>query len=461
MIRVAVALALACAACVRYEAQPLDPANHPLELRTRSLTDTALLAIVTRHAGRPDGRRWTDRQLALASLHFRTDLRRLRAEWRAAEAGLRQAGQRPGVGVQGEVERRVRGRNEGSPWVVGVAGLFALELGGKRAARLQTARAATVLAQSRLLGAAWSAVSVTRHATAALAGAIGFAEDAREEVRLLEGVEALERARYAEAALGASDLARTTSDVQSARLSLAQAEREVLAGRAALAAAMAIPVRAIEEIQPDVGFRGCGPLDSISPDSLVTHALARRHEVALALGEYAIAEARVREEVARQFPDLELGPGFVWDQGVNRWTLALALPALLGSRNRGAIREAEADREVAGLGVAVAQDSVFADIEFVIQACRGAMLELVAADSVVAAADRGAERERQAYDRGETSRLEPARAELQRFRARAARRSADRRLTLAGLDLARAAGGPEAGETWPDPRQNPGEEVHP
>ena len=128
---------------------------------------------------------------------------------------------------------------------------------------------------------------------------------------------------------------------------------------------------------------GCRTLDSTGADSFVTRAVGRRQEVTLALGEYAAAESRLRLEVARQYPDLELGPGFIWDQGVHRWTLALALPGLLGSRNRGAIRQADAAREVAALAVAEVQDSVQADVEDAIQQCRGVALELGAADSVI------------------------------------------------------------------------------
>jgi outer membrane protein TolC len=198
-------------------------------------------------------------------------------------------------------------------------------------------------------------------------------------------------------------------------------------------------------------------------DTLVAGALGRRHEVSLALGKYAIAESRLRLQVARQYPDLELGPGFVWDQGVHRWTLALALPALLGSRNRGAIGEAEAARRVAEIGVAEAQDAVFADVESAVQRCRGASLELAATDSVVAAATRLVGRDRAAYRRGETSRLEPARTELQLLRAQRARRRAERRLALASLELERAGGGPssQASGEWPDPRQDPEEEATP
>lgn len=462
MIRPGLCLLLACLGCVRYEPRPLDPALHPAEVRSRSLGDSALASLVARHAGRPDPARWTDRQLAVAALMLRSDLRRLRAEWRAARAALRTAGERPGTGVQGEVERRVSGRDEGSPWVVAVGGMLAVELGGKRGARLQAARAEAALAETRLLAAAWSAALGTRQTAAALVHAGAAVDDARAEVTALEEVHRLERARYAEAALGTSDLARTATEIQQARLALAEAENDVLQARAALAASVAVPVRAIEAMTPALTEpAGCGSLDSVPADSIVGEALGRRHDVARALGRYAVAESRLRLEVARQYPDLELGPGFIWDQGVNRWTLALALPALLGARNRGAIAGAVAAREVAGLHVAEVQDSVLADVESAVQRCRGAILEVVGADSVVAAAATLLERDRAAYQRGETTRLESARAELQLLRARRAHRGARQRLAVASLELERVAGGPspEAADQWPDPRVDPEEEA--
>jgi cobalt-zinc-cadmium efflux system outer membrane protein len=463
VFRSGLCLVLASAACVRYEPRPLDPATHPAEVVRRDLGDSMLVAVVARHAGEPRAHRWTDRQLALAAFSLRSDLRRLRAEWRAASAAVRTAGERPGIGVQGEVERRVGGRDEGSPWVVGLAGLFRLELGGQRAARLQAARAGVTLAESRLIASARLAAAETRRAAAVLAHTLADSEEARDEVRALEEVHALERARFAEAALEASELARTSTDIQNARLALAEAEHAVLTARATLAAAVGLPARALDSLVPVVGqSAGCASFDSIGPAASATLAVERRPEIAMALGEYAVSEARLRLEVARQFPNLELGPGFVWDQGVNRWALAFALPALLGSRNRGAIAEAEAAREVAGLRVAEIQDAVLADVDLAAQRCSGAALELAAADSVVAAAERIHRRELEAYQRGETSGLEPARAQLQLLRARRARRAAGRRLVLASIELDRAAGGPPSADGgWPDPRQEPVEEASP
>ena len=463
VIRVGLCLALTSAACVRYQPRPLDPTTHTAEMFRRDLGDSTLVAAVARHAGRPVAYSWTDHQLAVAGLTLRSDLRRLRAEWHAAEAAVRTAGERAGIGVQGDVERRVGGREVEDPWVVGISGVVHLELGGKRGARLQAARAGVTVAESRLIASSRAVAVETRLAAAALVHALADAADASEEVRALEKVHGLERTRFAEAALDASELARTGTEIQNARLAQAEAEHAVLTARAALAATMALPAPAVDSLVPVLGPpSGCGSLDSIGPATFTAGAVQRRTEVATALAEYAVAESRLRLEVARQFPDLELGPGFVWDEGVHRWTLALALPALLGSRNRGAITEADAARGVAGLHVAEVQDSILADAGMAIQDCRGASLELVAADSVVAAAERLDRREREAYARGETSKLEPARAELQLLRARRARRAAERRLARASLELERAAGGPPSADgQWPDPRQDPSTEASP
>jgi outer membrane protein TolC len=199
---------------------------------------------------------------------------------------------------------------------------------------------------------------------------------------------------------------------------------------------------------------GCARIDSVGVDSLVVRALGRRAEVVTALADYAVSEADVRLEVARLHPDLEIGPGFIWDQGVNRWTLALALPALLGLRPRGALHEAEAARNVAAARVAEAQDSIVRQVETAVQGCRGVGLGVIAADSQVVAARALVERDRARYERGETARLEPARSELLLARAERGRRAAQRRLALAGITLEAATGQwPDAPDRpWPDPR---------
>ena len=448
-------LLLTLSACIHYVPQPLEPSAHANEYRARRLDDPALLEWVSRWTARPEPHLWSERQLALAALGLRAELRRAREEWRTALAGERTAGARPAPGAQADVERAVSGSEGSSPWVVALGGLFTVELGGKRGARLQQARARTAVAEGELRLSAWHIVQNVRSAVAALAAAEAELAQAERQVDALVEVEGLERARYREASLTSAELARTGAEVQEARTGAIAAQAAVLDGRALLAGAVALPVRALDSVSVAPGsLAGCAAADSVSSDSLAALALTRRPEIARVLAEYAVAEAALRLEVARRYPDLDLGPGFIWDQGVHRWTLALALPSLLGLRSRAPIREAEAARTASAARVAEVQDDLLADVGLAVSRCRGAVLERVAADSQVTAAERAAALARGAYERGETSRLDPALGSLAVVRAERARLAAETRLLVAGQTLDAAVGGwtGAAGESWPDPR---------
>ncbi len=442
------------AACVRYVPQPLQPSAHLATLRARRLSDPRLSAWVGRWGGPPMPARWTDRQLALAALGLRAELARVRAEWRAAVAAEPVARARPATGVSAGVERAVSGSGEGSPWVVSLGALLSVELGGKRGARLQRARAESALAEAELRRAAWRIAGEARAAALALTMADLERAESEREARALEEVESLERTRYQEAALTAAELARTAAEVQEARFRVSTAEAGAIDARAELAGVLALPLEALDslEVQPE-SAPGCASLSSAGADSLATLALTRRPEIGLALAEYAVAEADLRVAVARQFPDLELGPGFIWDQGVHRWTLALALPNLLGFRQRSAIEGAIAARTATAARLAEVQDELLADLARSTGRCRGALLEFAAADSQVVVARGAAARARAAYDRGETVRLEPVLAELGVIRAERSQRLQAARLAAADGALDTSLGGPAAGEPgrWPDP----------
>jgi outer membrane protein TolC len=457
MYRPAFALALGLLGCTRYVPRPLQPENRAEVFRARRLDDSALVAWVSRFAGSPSAQAWSDRQLAVAGLRLRSELARARADWVTAQAGERAAGARPQPGLQGDVERAVSGSEGASPWVVSLAAMHTVELGGKRGARLLQARARTTVAESDLRLAAWRIAQQVRAAAASAAAAQAEADELGGEVEVLQQVREVERARFAEAVLSGSELARTDAELQQLQADRSVARGAARVARADLAAAVGLPAQALDGMAIVLpGDSSCARENDQPIDSLESRALRRRAEVGRALGEYAVAEAELRGQVARQYPDLELGPGFIWDQGVHRWILAVALPALLGFRNRGAIHQAEASREAAAARVTEAQDSVLAQVEAAVQGCLGATEQIGTADSVVVATTRGLELARAAYQRGETSRLEPAQAELALARARRLARQASRRGFAAALALQAATGEwwGVADESWPDPRMD-------
>jgi outer membrane protein TolC len=153
---------------------------------------------------------------------------------------------------------------------------------------------------------------------------------------------------------------------QSARIDLAQA-RQDLAGAVGLAAehlpdiadygpvappSASVSVSAIQPGATTPSTAAAGPVrlqdgpvaPNLEPLNLQRQALHQRADLRLALAHYAGLEAELQGEIARQYPELSLKPGYAWDRGDNRWSVGLgaALPlAWLQSRpNHAAIDQA-------------------------------------------------------------------------------------------------------------------------
>jgi outer membrane protein TolC len=81
--------------------------------------------------------------------------------------------------------------------------------------------------------------------------------------------------------------------------------------------------------------------------------------------------------VAKQYPDFHLGPGYQYDLGENKWSLAVALELPLFNRNQGPIGEAEARRRQAAAEFTAAQAKAIAEIDGAAAAQSAAAAQLV------------------------------------------------------------------------------------
>jgi cobalt-zinc-cadmium efflux system outer membrane protein len=160
----------------------------------------------------------------------------------------------------------------------------------------------------------------------------------------------------------------------------------------------------------------------------------------VALAEYAVAEADLRVQITRQYPDLELAPGYSWDQGLHRWIGALALPNLLRNRNRGPIGEAIARRNQMASAVEATQQVVLGEVEAAYSTCRAIAPQLVASQQLVDAVRLRERTGRAAYDRGETGQFESMGLALAVADAEGSLQDAELRRVVTGSELERATG---------------------
>jgi outer membrane protein TolC len=103
------------------------------------------------------------------------------------------------------------------------------------------------------------------------------------------------------------------------------------------------------------------------------------------------------------------------------------------------------------------QEGLLAEVDAAVSRCRGAALESTAADAQVTLSARASALAQAAFQRGETSGLEPALAELAVVRAERLQAAARAQVAAAGGALVSAVGNyPDLSpERWPDPREEP------
>lgn len=442
----AIALCALSAGCARYTPSPLDPAEAPRAYTALRRDAPGLRDSVAAYAiGASEE---SSAAYAVTALFARRDLAAAIAEVEAGRASIADVARAAPLGLDGQVERLVYGQSQGAPWAVGFAPSLRVELGGKRAARRMLAEAEVSRREMHARLLAWSIVAEVRraHLERALA--------AREEVTVGRVAEVqsvlvahLQR-RATQGELGESEVARATTELRRIETSEAAARRSATDAEAALWRALGMPSPSTQRLP--LHIRSACPDEAAQP-ALREAALRGRYEIGVALADHASADARVRAAVAQGRPDLLVAPGFLWDQGTNRWTLGLGLPEIRLDGNKAGVRAAEAQRRAAIAQVGAAQVAVLRELDEAVMLCRAADAEHQAVQMRTADAGQHLPRARARYLRGEVGAADTLAAAVGVADANLATIAAEARSARAALqvELVAAQWTHDAPARWP------------
>jgi outer membrane protein TolC len=195
-------------------------------------------------------------------------------------------------------------------------------------------------------------------------------ETRTQQVRLLG--QRLQVGDIARPELEASRLALLNS-----QLALHAAEVGIAATRAALAAAIGVPVSGMENVQLSWSdFEDPPAVQTLSPKLIQREAVLNRLDVRRALADYAAAEAALQLEIAKQYPDFQIGPGYQLEERNSFFTLGLAVTWPIRNRNQGPIAEAEARRKEAAARFLSTQAQVIAQSDAALARYGAALREM-------------------------------------------------------------------------------------
>ncbi|MGA2747669.1 MAG: TolC family protein [Verrucomicrobiota bacterium] len=352
--------------CVRYQPQPLLPDRMEQDFRARSLSDDGLrqfVAIILTHpppAWPP--KEFDLKSLTLAALYFHPDLAMARARVAGAQAAEITAGARPNP-TASLLPTWVANPFAGeSTYLFGASFDVPIETAGKRQRRIEQARQSTRAARLAFSEAAWSVRSRLRAALVEYFCAQRALELAGAEAGVREQLTNLLSQRLQAGEASRFELTVAETDSLNARIALRAAQSRQADARLALAAALGLPVAALRDVPlawPDFDK----PKGDVSLDAVQGAGPASRLDVQRALAQYAAVDAALRLEIAKQYPDVHLDPGYEYDQGEHKFSIGPSLSLPIFDRNQGPIAEAKAKRDEAAAGFLALQAGAIQQME--------------------------------------------------------------------------------------------------
>lgn len=329
---------------------------------------------------------WNRAQLLAAALAFNPDLAVKRAEVRAVVVRERAATLPPNPDL---TLRSEYARHDVNPWLYGLSVNWLLRSRSRRSLRLRIARLDASGAELRLMDGIWSVRASLDQALSAARAARLHLKFVRERGAAIAKLLDLQQSRVA----AGEDPPGELFVLRQAREASLQREAELRAqaalADAALARVLGLPQRALDGLR--VSWPDWGDPPAIAPRALgraTERALLSRSDLGAAIAAYDAADARLRLEVARQYPQFRLGPGYYWDHGIAKFPFDLGFTVPL-DRNAAAIAAARVQRDLAGARMLALQATIQQRIEAARRAEAGARIVLAAARRRLDAARQG------------------------------------------------------------------------
>ena len=369
-------LAMALAGCADFENKPLLPQQTAAGFEGRTFADAGLKKFLETNLHREFApwppRSWDFDTLTLVAFYYHPSLDVARADWAAVSAGIRTANELPnptaGVSLLHEPVP-----DAPAPWIPSLIFDLPIETAGKRGLRTDQAKHLSESARLNVASIAWQ---VRSHLRTSLLDCVW----GQQRVALLQRQVALQQdlnqrfeSQFQAGAIAQMELTNARIALARARADRADAQRQFAATRVNVADALGLPAAVLDGVS--LGFDLTRLEDSrrlTSADARST-ALLRRTDILGALSDYAASQSALQLEVAKQYPDIHLTPGYSWNAGNtgdHDWLIGITSLVPMFNQHKGPIAEAAARRDALAARFLALQAKVIGDLNRAIATLR-------------------------------------------------------------------------------------------
>lgn len=405
--------------CAHYAPEPLKPEALPARLDAARLDQ------------KPPGATWTAADLLASALARNAAVAEAAAKYHTALAAAKAARVAPGATLTLTAEY-ANDPSASSPWLVGAGSDIPLDAGARRSTRTGSADLAAVQALHDYAEAAWTVRTALSKAIAERTAVGAELALARDWTGLRQ-----QRADRLDRRVAAGEDDRAVALLAHADLNAARRRQTEAAGRrtaadAVLAQALGVSPMAVRDL---IIAPSAPPPDLSDLAARRRTAALSRRDVLKAIVDYDLAENALRLEVAKQYPEIHLGPGYTWERGLTKlpFNLGLALPPW--DMNRAAIAQAEAKRAEAGRSLEAVQAAALGAVDQADAALKAARAAEATTDRDLPTAQRQSAAADRAAQAGEGDRVDALQARAAVAEALLAQADARKASTLAAIDL--------------------------
>jgi outer membrane protein TolC len=363
-------------------------------------------------------KQWSFEEITLAALYFNPQMEAEFAEFDLSEAQALLLLQRenPVIGVP--LEHHSDTSDGVSPWTIGILFDFIFERPAKRRAKQDRAQAEIQAALVGVSESVWDLRSELKLAWIKYTSALILSDFIKNESKLLEDSHVILHRQHELGESSYFEVSNTRLEMQ--RLKLGSSHHQVVVSDDyyELLALVGLSPEKMSSQEFILSDDGALPgIEDISQLTIQNMALHERYDIKQAMFVYQAHEAALRLEIERQYPDITLSPGFIFDQDDKIWALATSWVLPLFHHNEAQINEALAKRHLLQKQFQVLQSNLIHELAKKRHRYIALMDSLHQAEALVNELKDRENIYQKQYDSGYTGKLDLLRNQLETLRA--------------------------------------------
>ncbi|MFM9836565.1 MAG: TolC family protein [Methylophilaceae bacterium] len=312
---------------------------------------------------------WGLDELTLCALYFHPKLDVTKAQLGLVNAQIQSAGRKQNLTLNGNLAHSDLANGDKRPWAYGLNVEIPIETSKKREIRIEEAEATAAVSLMDIADTAWQLRSEISKILIALEQNLANIQLLQTQLTTQTEISNMLQKRVDNGLASKTELSvvrlaqlKTQSEMNSAQAQSAEI-RAILASDTGLTLDKFNQIT-LKPFDIDATIaQQAAYLDASSINkSLQETALLNRIDVRRSLAKYAAAESKIKQEIAKQTPDISLSPGIAFEYGDSIWSLGFSTLLGLTNKNQTQIAEAKQLREIEGAQFEALQSQIIGDL---------------------------------------------------------------------------------------------------